>query len=111
LEDVDLFLPENPEDNEIKAAVFLAQVGDLAKKKSLKLLEELRLAKIRVGEGLHKESLSAQMRLADKVCAKYVLILGQKEALDNEIILREMKSGEQKEFSLDKVVKELKKRL
>ncbi|MDD5750653.1 MAG: histidine--tRNA ligase [Candidatus Pacebacteria bacterium] len=103
--------PRSPEDNEGTAAVFLAQVGDLAKKKSLKLLEELRAAKIRVGEGLHKDSLTSQMRLADKMQAKYVLILGQKEALDDEIIIREMKNGEQRNVPLAKVIQELKKRL
>lgn len=103
--------PKSPEGKERAAAVFLAQVGDLAKKKSLKLLEDLRVAKIKVGEGLHKDSLTSQMRLADKMQAKYVLILGQKEALDNEIILREMKSGEQKNIPLDKVIKELKNKL
>ncbi len=104
-------LPKNPEDSDSTAPIFLAQVGDLAKRKSLKLLEDLRLAKIKVGEGLHRDSLSSQMKLADKMRAKYVLILGQKEALDNEIIIREMKNGEQRNVSLDKVVQELKKRL
>ncbi len=104
-------LPKNPEGDEGAAAVFLAQIGDLAKRKSLKLLEDLRLAKIKVGEGLHRDSLTSQMRLADKMQAKYVLILGQKEALDNEIILREMKSGEQKNVPLSKVIKELKNKL
>ena len=105
------FSPRNPEYNEGVAAVFLAQVGDLAKRKSLKLLEDLRVAKIRVGEGLHKDSLTSQMSLADKMKSKYVLILGQKEALDDEIIIREMKSGEQKNVPLGKIIQELKKRL
>ncbi len=103
--------PRNPEYNEGTAAIFLAQVGDLAKRKSLKLLEDLRVARIRVGEGLHKDSLTSQMSLADKMRAKYVLILGQKEALGNEIIIREMKSGEQRNVPLSKVIQELKKRL
>ena len=42
--------------------------------------------------------------------AKYVLILGQKEALDDNIIIREMKSGKQRTIALDKVVKEIKKK-
>ncbi|MEK7173095.1 MAG: His/Gly/Thr/Pro-type tRNA ligase C-terminal domain-containing protein, partial [Patescibacteria group bacterium] len=98
-------------DNEGTAEIFLAQVGDLAKRKALKLLEELRVAKVKVGEGLHKDSLSNQMRLADKMQVKFVLILGQKEALDDEIIIREMKSGSQKSVPLSKVVQEIKKRL
>ena len=100
----------NPEDSTATVNIFLTQVGELAKRKSLKLLEEMRVAKIKVGEALHKDSLSAQMRIADKMQAKYVLILGQKEALDGKIILREMKTGEQKIVALDKVAQEVKKR-
>lgn len=89
--------------------VFLAQVGEFAKRRALKLLEEFREAKLRVGEALHKDSLTSQLKLADKLKVKYVLILGQKEALDEKIIVREMESGKQKTVPLQKVVKEMKK--
>lgn len=89
--------------------IFLAQVGDLSKRKSLKLIEEFRKAKIKVAESLHKDSLSLQLKIADKMKVKYVLIMGQKEALDNEVILRDMKSGKQKVVAIDKAVKETKK--
>jgi len=88
--------------------IFLAQVGELARRKALKLFEMLRQANLQVGEALHKDSLSAQLKMADKACAQYTLIIGQREALDNQVIIREMKSGRQKIVDMDKVVKELK---
>lgn len=91
--------------------VFLAQVGELAKRKGLKLLEDFRKANVKIGAALHKDSLSSQLKLADKFNAKYSLILGQKEALENGIIIREMKSGSQKTVSLDKVVNEVKRKV
>lgn len=91
--------------------VFLAQVGDIAKKKSLKLFEEFREAGIKVGEALHKDSLSAQLTMADRLNVKYVLILGQKEAIDDQIIVREMKNGDQHLTELSRVVAEVKKKL
>lgn len=91
--------------------VFLAQVGELAKKKSLKLLEEFRGLKINIGQVLHKDSLTSQLAVADKQKAKYVFILGQKEALENQIIIREMDTGKQKTISLDRAIYEVKKRL
>ncbi len=91
--------------------VFLSQVGELARRKSLKLFEQLRQANLKVGEALHKDALSAQLKLADKMQAKYSLIIGQKEALDNQVIIREMKSGRQKIVDMDKVVKELKNKI
>ncbi len=87
--------------------IFLAQLGDLAKKKSMKLFEEFRSAKIPVAESFSKDSLKAQLRSADKIGAKWVLIFGQKEALEEFITLRDMETGEQKEIPLDKVVEEM----
>ncbi len=89
------------------AEVFLAQVGELARRKGLKLFEQLRQANLGVGEALHKDSLSAQLKMADKLQAKYSLIIGQKEALDNQVIIKEMKSGRQKIVDMDKVAREL----
>ena len=86
-------------------------MGELAKKKALKLFEQLRQANIKAGEGLHKESLSAQLGAADTMKAKYSLIIGQKEALNNQVIIREMKTGRQKVIDIDKVIKELKSKI
>jgi len=94
-----------------KAEVFLAQIGDLAKKKSLKLLEEFRKAKIGIIESLGKDSLRVQLKRADRVGVRFTLILGQKEALENEIIIRDMRTGSQTTVKLDKIIKEIKKRL
>ena len=91
--------------------VFLAQLGDLPKKKSLKLLEELRKAKINISEALGRDSLRTQLARADKLQVEYTLILGQREVLDNTIVIRRMDTGEQATVKMDKVVEELKNRL
>ena len=91
--------------------VFLAQLGDLPKKKSLKLLEELRRAKISITESLGRDSLRTQLARADKLEVAYTLILGQREMLDETIVIRKMDTGEQAIVKMDKVVEELRKRL
>ncbi len=91
--------------------VFLAQLGKLAKRKSLKLLEEFRRAKIEIGEALGRDSLRAQLKIADRQAVKYVLILGQEEALGGEILIRDMKTGKQIAVKIDKVIREVGKRL
>ena len=70
-------------------------------------MEEFRQANLPIGQALHKDSLSVQLKIADKKSVKYTLVLGQKEALDNKVIIREMKSGRQKETALNKVVEEV----
>ena len=91
--------------------VFLAQLGDLAKKKSLRLMEDFREERIQVIEFLSRDSLRAQLGKANKVGVKYTLILGQKEALEGTIIIRDMETGRQEIVRLDKAVREIKRRL
>jgi len=91
--------------------IFLAQLGDQAKKVSLKLFEDLRKGGIRVVENLSKDGLKAQLEQADKLGVRYTLIIGQKEILDQTVIIRDMESGVQEVVDFDKAVAEVKKRL
>lgn len=91
--------------------IFLAQLGDLAKRKSLKILEEFRKAKIPLSESLSKDSLKTQLRTANKLNIRYVLIFGQKEALGDEVVIRDMDTGNQETVKLTDVVEEMKKRI
>ena len=91
--------------------LFLVQLGDLAKKKSLKILEEFRKEGVLMAESISKHSIKSQMKNADKLGVKLTLILGQKEALDNEIIIRDMTSGVQETVPLAKLMGEVKRRL
>ena len=91
--------------------VFLVQLGELAKKKGLAMLEEFRKADIQVVEALSRHSIRSQMKIADKIGAKLALILGQKEALAGEIIIRDMTSGAQETVPMTKAMNEIKRRL
>lgn len=91
--------------------IFLAQLGSLAKRKSLKLFEDFRKAKIEIAETFGRDSLKVQLNRANKIRAKYTLILGQKEALEGTIIIRDMKTGKQETVKLEKVINKMKKRL
>ena len=88
--------------------IFLAQLGQFAKRKSLKLFEDFRAAKIPVAESFSKDSLKSQLSTASKMGIKWVLIFGQKEALEDFITLKDMDTGVQKEIKLNKVVAEMK---
>ncbi len=94
-----------------KPKIFLAQIGNLAKRKSLKLTEEFRKAKIPIAEFLGRDSLRAQLKMADRLGMKYALILGQKEALEGAILIRDMKTGKQKTVKVNKIIKRVKRLL
>lgn len=93
------------------AKVFLAQLGTLGKKKSLKLFEQFRAAGIPIMESLGRDSVKSQIKIADRLKIRYTLILGQKEAFEGNIILRDMDSGAQETIRLDKIIDVIKKRL
>lgn len=95
----------------LPSQIFLAQLGNLAKRKGLKLLEDFRKAKIQVNESFGKDSLKIQLARANKLGAKYTLLLGQKEALEGNIIIKDMKTGKQDIVKLEKVVREMQKKI
>lgn len=98
-----------PEKHEKK--VFMIHVGELAKKKSLRIIEELRHGGIQVIEALSKESLKAQLKIADREEVPLALILGQKEIFEESIIIRDLKSSLQETVPFTRMVEEVKKRL
>lgn len=95
----------------IQAKIFLVQLGDKAKKKSFKLFNDLLEAGIPVAESFGRGSIKSQLRVANRMKMKIVLIIGQKESLDNTVIVRDMESGMQEIVDMEKIVREIKKRL
>ncbi len=97
--------------NPRKADVYLAQLSAMAKKKALKVFDMLRDAGIKVVEGFGKNAITTQIEQATKLGVPITLILGQKETLDETIIIRDMSAGVQEIVLLTRLVAEIKKRL
>lgn len=91
--------------------IYVAQLGGEARKKALKLFNQLRLKGFRLAENMSKKGLRDQLEVADKKGAKYTLILGQKEISDDTILIRDMESGVQEIVDYRKVENEIRKRL
>ncbi|MFH0791869.1 MAG: histidine--tRNA ligase [bacterium] len=106
MKDREVKLPKSQEPK-----IYLAQLGDLAKRKTLKLFEDFRRARIPVHESLGRDSLKAQMGRANRTGVEFTLILGQKEALEGTIIIRDMATGRQDTVKLEDVIEEMKERL
>lgn len=91
--------------------VFVARLGSDARKRCFKLFNDLRLCQIRARESFAKNGLKGQLETATKVGARYTLIIGQKEIIDNTVIVRDMESGIQEIINFEKAITEIKKRL
>ncbi|MEK7480660.1 MAG: histidine--tRNA ligase [Patescibacteria group bacterium] len=84
--------------------VFVIQLGQTAKKKLFGWIEEFRRAGLPVVHSLSRDSLKAQLKLADRMNTPWTVMVGQKEALDGTAIIRDMISGEQETVPLTKLV-------
>jgi histidyl-tRNA synthetase len=93
-----------------RPTVFLIHIGVTAKQKGLGLIEDFRKESVDVIESLGKDSLKAQLKAADKAQSSIALILGQKEAYEDTIILRDMKTGAQETVPIVKIISVIKKR-
>jgi len=98
-------------ERELKNDVFLVPLGELASKKSLRLFRDLTAEKISVYDHFGQSGVKNQLKQAQVYNAPIALIMGQKEAVDEMVILRDVKSGMQEIISYDKIVEEVKKRL
>lgn len=90
--------------------VFVIHVGDMTKKRMLPILEDLRKAGISISEAIGRESLKAQLKVADKEGIELALIFGQKELFEENIIIRNLKNSLQETVPLSRLVEEIKKR-
>ena len=94
-----------------RTRVFLVQLGDLAKRRSLTLIEDLRRGGIDMRESLGRDSVKSQLKIAETIGAEVALILGQKEALEHTVIVREVASGIQETIPQERLVEFLKRKL
>lgn len=78
-----------------KPKFYFIQVGLDAKLKSLSVIEILRKANISIMQALSKDSLSAQLAVAEKSGVPYAIIFGQKEAMEQSVIIRNMETHSQ----------------
>jgi histidyl-tRNA synthetase len=78
-----------------KPKIYFIQVGMEAKLKSLNVIEILRKAHVPIIQSLSKDSLGAQLAVAEKSGTPYVLIFGQMEAVQETVIIRNMETRSQ----------------
>lgn len=81
--------------HESKTDIYFAQLGDDAKRRALRIINDLRGSGIRVAFNFFKNSLKSQLEIAQALKVTHVLILGQKEVQDKAVIIRDMESGVQ----------------
>ncbi len=91
-----------------KPKFYLVQLGNLAKLKALNVVEMLRKHKIPIYHSITKDKITGQLYGAEYMKATHVLIMGQKEAVEDSIVVRDIQTRSQDTVSLKDLPKYLK---
>jgi len=75
--------------------VYFIQLGTHAKMRSLNIIETLRNAKVPIMQSLAKDSLGSQLSTAERMKTPFAMIFGEKEAIDDTVIIRDMNTRSQ----------------
>lgn len=81
--------------------VCLINIGLGAKRQSLPIIEMLREADVPLNQSLGNDHLGDQLSHAESLGVPYALIIGQREALDGTVIVRDMTNQSQQTVHLD----------
>jgi len=87
--------------------VYIAAMGDQANLKGAIIAQDLRQKGVSVEKDYLNRSLKAQLKSAGRLQAPYVLILGENELSNNEVVLRRMKDSRQSVINLDNIAEYL----
>lgn len=91
-----------------KPKFYLVQLGGSAKLKSLNVVEMLRKHKIPVYHSITKDKIAGQLNGAEYMKATHVLIMGQKEAMEESMVVRDISTREQETVSIKNLPEYLK---
>jgi len=87
--------------------IFVAKVNEKNQDRAFRLLQKIRNAGLSADMDYSGGSLKSQMRIANKISARYTVIVGEEELSKNMVILRNMQTKEQKEVLIDNLIDEL----
>lgn len=106
------FVPEERRRTHGVAEVFLIPLGEVASRRVMNLQRDLQASGVTVAESmLGSAGIKNQLKEASDCKADIALIIGQKEALEDTVILRDIRSGMQELFASERIIEEVKKRL
>lgn len=91
-----------------KPKIYFIQLGFDAKLKSLNVIEVLRKGKIPIAQSISKDNLGTQLAIAEKLGMEYAIIFGQKEALEDSVIFRNMNNRSQDTVKISKLLEYIK---
>ena len=87
--------------------LYITTIGDQAKEKGFEFLSALRKSGLKAEIDYLGRSVGSQMKAADRMNANYTIIIGGDELKSGQATVRNMKTGEEIDVELDKLVNEM----
>ena len=98
---MELYNENNNIENTKIPELYILSLGNEENKKALKISEGLRQKGIIVEKDIFERSFKAQMKYADKIKAKNLLVIGENELSEGKAKIKNMQTGEEKETLLE----------
>jgi len=90
-----------------RVSAYLVAAGDVDRAALVPIAHELRLAGVTVDMDFEDRSLKAQMRSANRMKARYTVILGEDELARGTVTVRDMSTSEQGEVAREALIEKL----
>ena len=103
-----LLLVNQKSDETIKSQIYVIGLGDSARSLIINIALELRQKNIRTSFDLLRRSIKSQMRDANKLGAKYVIIIGEEELAKNIATIKNLSNSDQEQIPLDSILSYIK---
>ncbi|NLJ84704.1 MAG: histidine--tRNA ligase [Halanaerobiaceae bacterium] len=95
---------ELPDSSELD--IFMVTIGAEARKEGLRYLYQFRNKGYKAEFDYLERSIKSQLKAADRLRARYVIILGENELAQGKALVRNMETGKQQEIALEKILEE-----
>lgn len=89
--------------------LFVATMGEAADDFAVKLLNDLRHAGVKVDKDYLSRKLKGQMKQADRLQAKYTIVIGDQELEQQQVAIKNMETGDSETIAFDEIASYIKK--
>lgn len=83
--------------------LFIATMGEAADDYAVKLLNDLRHAGVKVDKDYLSRKLKGQMKQADRLQAKYTIVIGDQELEQQQVAVKNMETGQSETLKFDEI--------
>ncbi|MDO5374601.1 MAG: histidine--tRNA ligase [Staphylococcus rostri] len=88
--------------------LFVATMGEAADDYAVKLLNDLRHAGVKVDKDYLSRKLKGQMKQADRLKAKYTIVIGDQELEEQQVAIKNMETGQSETIKFDEIASYIK---